>query len=47
LAYAWQIDSGEMTAQAQPATNTTTRNATAGCGTVTTPAFDSGMKTSL
>jgi hypothetical protein len=49
LAYAWQIDSGEMAAQAQPAayTTTTTRNATAGGGRVTTPAFDSGMKTGL
>src|SRR5918997_6971018 len=38
LAYAWQIDSGEMTAQAHPATNTmTTRNTTAGSGTITTP----------
>lgn len=49
LAYAWQIDGGEMTAQAQSVTNTatTTRNATAGCGTVITPVFDSGMKTGV
>jgi hypothetical protein len=48
LAYSWQIDSGEMTAaQWRPGTNTTTRNATAGGGTVTTPAFDSGMKTGV
>lgn len=49
LAYAWQIDGGEMTAQGQSASNTTTttRNATAGGGTVTTPAFDSGMKTGV
>lgn len=49
MAYAWKIDRGEMTAQVQAATvTTTTRNTTASeGGKVTTPAFDSEMDTAL